>query len=70
MDQSIKYILDLMLYLYPNHSILLALGMVDILRHHEHIVGPQIIELRWAKKRVFLWALRALDHPLVVQTKN
>ena len=32
-------------------------------------VGPLIIESLWAKKRVSTGALRALDDPLVVQTK-
>ena len=31
-------------------------------------VRPQIIESLWAKKRVSIGALRALDDPLVVQT--
>ena len=32
-------------------------------------VGPLIIESLWAKKRVSTGALRALDDPVVVQTK-
>ena len=35
----------------------------------QHIVGPLIIESLWAKKRVSAGALRALDDPLVVETK-
>ena len=34
-----------------------------------HTVGPLTIESLWAKKRVSTGALRALDDPLVVQTK-
>ena len=34
-----------------------------------YTVGPLIIELFWARKRVSIGALRALDNPLVVQTK-